>query len=535
MVRTVLLICGILSPVLYAVSDVLAGMQWPGYSFRDQTISELGAIGAPSRMLFSALLLVVYGLMVAFGVGIWKVADRNRRLQSVGGLLVGVGVMALTVGQFAPMRLRGTEQGFVGAMHLIEGMVAMIMIFTAMGVATTAFGTRFRFYTIATILLALWFGAWTGLEAPRIAQGLATPWVGVEERIFWYGYQSWFIVLALTLLRQRFKAGVEDSGHGGKADARYRLSISHPPAFKTPAGQVAYRAAYDAAMKLWPVPYEEANISTPFGMTHVVACGPRDAPPLVLLHGYWATLTMWKPNVADFSRGYRVYAVDIMGQPGKSIPDQPIRNAADYVAWLTSTLNGLHLDRVSLVGMSYGGWLALTYAVAAPERVEKLVLLSPAASILPIVRQFSIRGMLMLLLPTRFTVNSFMRWLGIKDNPGGSETRRAGDNIVDLIYLGLKHFRMPQEVMPTVFSDGDLRSLNVPTLLLIGAREVIYDPATALARAHRLIPNFQGDLLPSSSHDMCFSQQQLVDAHILDFLRERRTDDQDKATGRSVA
>lgn len=202
MIRKVLLVCGILSPVLYAVSDVLAGMQWEGYSFRDQTISELGAIGAPSRPLFTVLLIAVYGLMVAFGVGIWKAAGGKRRLQVVGGLLFGLGVMALTVGQFASMRLRGTEQGLAGAMHLAEGMAAMIMIFTAMGIAATVFGTRFRLYTIATIVLALGFGAWAGLDAPRIGQGLATPWVGVIERIFWYGYQSWFIVLALTLLRQ---------------------------------------------------------------------------------------------------------------------------------------------------------------------------------------------------------------------------------------------------------------------------------------------------------------------------------------------
>ena len=63
-----------LSPVLYALADALAGLRWEGYSFRDQTISELGAIGAPSSTLFSVLLIPTYLLFVAFGAGVWLTA-----------------------------------------------------------------------------------------------------------------------------------------------------------------------------------------------------------------------------------------------------------------------------------------------------------------------------------------------------------------------------------------------------------------------------------------------------------------------------
>jgi pimeloyl-ACP methyl ester carboxylesterase len=295
---------------------------------------------------------------------------------------------------------------------------------------------------------------------------------------------------------------------------RVELTMSHSSGFKTAEGKATYLAAYDAAMKSWPVPYEEMEIPTRFGMTHVVASGPKDAPPLVLLHGYMATLTMWAPNIADFSKDYRVFAVDVMGQPSKSIPDEPIQNAADYVAWLTATLNGLRLDRISLIGMSYGGWLALNYALTASERVEKLALLSPAGSLLPLVRQFRLRGTPMVLFPTHVTVNSFMRWLGI-DNSSACE----------LTYLGLKHFRMPPETLritPTAFSDDQLRAMRVPTLLLMGEDEVIYDPAAALERGRRLVPDFRGELVPGSSHDMCFSQHQIVDARLLDFLNDHR-------------
>lgn len=109
MVRRGLLLCGIVSPLLYAVADTLAGLRWDDYSFRDQTISELGAIGAPSRPLFAPLLVVVYLLFTAFGIGVRKSAQNRPRLRVAAGFLIGLGVLALTVGQFAAMRPRGTE------------------------------------------------------------------------------------------------------------------------------------------------------------------------------------------------------------------------------------------------------------------------------------------------------------------------------------------------------------------------------------------------------------------------------------------
>lgn len=195
MLRRILLLCGVLSPLLYAVADALAGRRWEGYSFRDQAISELGAIGAPSRSLFGTLLIPTYLLLTAFGVGVWQAVEGRHRLRAAGGLLVGLGVLALTVGQFVPMRPRGTEQELIGALHLIEGGVAMLMVLGAMGFAAAALGRRFCLYTIVTIAVVVVFGAWSGMEAPRIEAGLPTPWVGVKERIL--------LVLAVTLLREQ--------------------------------------------------------------------------------------------------------------------------------------------------------------------------------------------------------------------------------------------------------------------------------------------------------------------------------------------
>lgn len=306
--------------------------------------------------------------------------------------------------------------------------------------------------------------------------------------------------------------------------------MSHPPAFKTPQGEAAFLAAYDAAMKLWPVPYEEFDVPTRFGMTHVIASGPKDAAPLVLLHGYMATSVMWGPNIADFSKDFRVYAIDVMGQPSKSIPTEPVRNPDEYAEWLAATLNGLHLDRVFLAGMSYGGWLALNFAIAAPERLEKLVLLSPGGGFVPMARQFSQRGMLMVWFPTRLTVNWFMRWLGIT-GPDAWPVR-------ELTYLGLRHFRIPIDtlrVMPVLFPEDRLRAMRVPTLLLIGEDEVVCDPAVALTRARQFFPDVQAELVPKCRHDMVLTQRGIVDLRVLEFLKRTSTADRGTISERSVA
>jgi hypothetical protein len=98
-----------------------------------------------------------------------------------------------------------------------------------------------------------------------------------------------------------------------------------PSAFRTPRGEAEYMAAYEASMQLWTVPYEAVDLRSRFGSTHVVICGPRNAQALVLLHCFATSSTCWAYNVAPLSQNHRVYALDMMGQPGKSNPDQPIQ------------------------------------------------------------------------------------------------------------------------------------------------------------------------------------------------------------------
>src|SRR5512134_816438 len=98
---------------------------------------------------------------------------------------------------------------------------------------------------------------------------------------------------------------------------------AQPSMFRTPAGQARYFAAYEATLALWPASVESFDVPTHFGSTHVHACGPQGAPPLVLLPGQAISSTMWYPNIGALSQSYRVYAPDIIGDMGKSIRARP--------------------------------------------------------------------------------------------------------------------------------------------------------------------------------------------------------------------
>jgi pimeloyl-ACP methyl ester carboxylesterase len=514
--RDVLLACGIVASLTYVATDIVAGVRYPGYSFTDQTVSELFAIGAPTSRVVVPLFALSSTLLGAFAFGVWSTSGPSRALRSLAVMMFLNTVNSLVLWNFFPMHMRGVTPTFTDAMHVVLAINPFVLLSVVFGIG--AFKGWFRSCSAATVVVLLAPAVYSFSYLAAVAANQPTPGMGLAERVSQYGYQSWQAVLAVVLLRGARRIRCD------RRSSTTATNMPHP--FTSPEGETAFWAAYDAAMQRWPVSYEGLNLPSRFGSTHVIVSGPTDAPPLVLLHGYMATSAMWTLTVADFANEYRVYAIDVMGQASKSLPDEPIRSAADYVTWLTETLNALHLDRVCLLGMSYGGWVALTYAVAEPARVHRLVLLS-AGGFLPMVKQFSVRGMVMVCIPTRFMVDWFMGWLGVMEHPRKPWTQRV-DDILELMHLGLKYFRTPPEtlrVMPTMLSDGALRGLHVPTLVLFGEQEVIYNPATALDRARRLMPDVEGDLIPDCRHDMCISQYRLVDARVLEFLKKTRTDD----------
>ena len=289
------------------------------------------------------------------------------------------------------------------------------------------------------------------------------------------------------------------------------------PVFKSDEARQRYMAAYDAMLTEWPVPCEERDLVTGLGPTHVIASGPRDAPPLVLLPSFAGSATVWRLNIAGLSLHYRTYAVDVIGQPGKSRTPRRIRNRREYAQWLADLLDALSIRRTSIVGCSFGGFLALNQASLTPERVERVVLISPVGAFASQFWKLSYSARI-----KRPLVKLTRRLMGGKQKPSLADfgLRPPRDaKWSALMAATMSAFSKVSVTSASAFSRSELRAIRAPTLLLIGDAEQIYEPHAMLKLARERMPGLEGAIIPNADHIAAMAQPDDVNDRILRFLQ----------------
>ena len=231
--------------------------------------------------------------------------------------------------------------------------------------------------------------------------------------------------------------------------------------FTTTDGREKYMTSYDAMFTLWKVPHDWIDVKTAYGTTHINACGPSDGQPLVLLHGAGMSSPTWFANIAALSADHRVYAVDTIGHAGKSIPERLMDKRSDYAQWLREVFDGLDIERGYLLGHSYGGWLTLNMALAYPDRLKKIVLLAPAASIYPMKFLVKLGLHLTVFKFIRFNARSMFKMMASK----GTEFPETFIHHMEMVTRHCDSALM----FPTVYTDEELKQIGLPALLLIGS------------------------------------------------------------------
>ena len=200
MLRKLLLISGIASSLLYVAMNIIAAAMYEGYSSVSQTVSELSAIGSPTRPVWVGMAIFYGLLLIAFGIGVWFSAGRRPALRTIGALII---VQAIFGVFWPPMHIRGAQFSLTDTLHIVFTFITVPMMIAAIVSSAFVFGNRFRIYAIGTLVVLVAFGILTGLDGPNIAADRPTPFVGIWERISIGAFMLWVVVLTLRLLRER--------------------------------------------------------------------------------------------------------------------------------------------------------------------------------------------------------------------------------------------------------------------------------------------------------------------------------------------
>lgn len=297
------------------------------------------------------------------------------------------------------------------------------------------------------------------------------------------------------------------------------------PSSQIVRGGDAMQDWYEKTRARLQFPHEYLTVRTRFGKTHMLAAGSKEARPLLLVQGMGGNAMLWEPQLERLARRYRVYALDVIGQMGKSDPVWLSYRDDSFSEWLADLLDELGIPSAGWVGMSFGARLVLRFAGYAPQRVERVALLSPVGiswmrwSIIWRVLPMGID----LHKPSDETIGRLLH--AVFDVPG----RPMDDHCAEAMFIILKYYR-PVKGMRQIL-DGltlfpplpaaELRRVRAPALLLVGEHEQLCPPRAVVERARQLLPNLAAaEIVPGSGHLMQYDQPLFVGSRLSEFFSE---------------
>lgn len=259
--------------------------------------------------------------------------------------------------------------------------------------------------------------------------------------------------------------------------------------YRTPEGKKKIMERYEQILTYWPVPCEMKSVPTAFGDTFVIACGAETDKAVILLHGSAANSAMWMGDVMTLGKTRRVYAIDLIGEPGKSAENRPSPHGTNYGQWLAQVMDGLGIGKAAVAGNSLGGWMALSLASYAPERVESLVLIA-SGGLSPLRASFMFKTFLYFTMGVKGVAKSNRLVYGDIEMP---------EEVLSFGKLIGKNF-IPRTKGYGALPDSAFKKLDMPVLYIAGDKDSLLPTNKNAARLKRLVPHADVRVLAGRPH-----------------------------------
>lgn len=284
--------------------------------------------------------------------------------------------------------------------------------------------------------------------------------------------------------------------------------------YRSSEGEAELMALYDEALAGLGAEFESRTVGTSFGETHVLVTGPEDAPPVVVLQGGNFVNPLCLAWFLPLARENRVFAPDIVGQPGRSAQTRPSSRGDEQARWMVEVIDGLGLERAPFVGVSFGAGVILRVAGYAPERVSRAALVSPAGVATgPAARMLKDVALPMLLYrlrPSRERLIAAAR--PVLTDLDDIYLRQLG-----LVY---RHVKLDRN-LPRTATEQELSRYESPTLLFTSDEDLFFPPEAVIPRARKIIPNLTAaETLSGCRHVPSRQAFGYVNDRISAFLRE---------------
>lgn len=290
--------------------------------------------------------------------------------------------------------------------------------------------------------------------------------------------------------------------------------------FKTTEGVAWLKDWHKRIMEYAILDYQAVEIDTGYGKTHVWAKNheQQDKPALVFLPGFRTSGIYWDLNktLLPFYDKYRIYLVDIIGQPSLSSGQTPPVKSDGYGHWLVEILDYLNLDKVLVSGASFGGQLMVKLALVAPKRVLGLVGFNPVGiQYINMGLRSMWYNILHMLFPSAKNIRLYIEKMVL--DPALKIDPKAHELLLEYQQYVVKHFKFGCDY-PYKFSDAELQKIEVPFYLIQCKNDNLISAIKTAKRAEEQIPNFKRAVqLTNIGHGIEVAQEPYVEfARILD-------------------
>ncbi len=233
---------------------------------------------------------------------------------------------------------------------------------------------------------------------------------------------------------------------------------------------------------------------------------------MVLLHAASCGSPIWYKNIPFWSQYFSVYAIDLIGESSKSILTKKMKTTYDNAKWLDETLTGLGLDKVFLCGLSIGGWNACNHAGFYPQKVLKVIMLSPVQTFAKMYSSFFFKIMKMGFNPTRENVENYIGWGSEKEEP-------LPDCIINQFTISVMNMNANAS-FPKWLKKKHLLNLKMPVLVMLWENEFAFSIQKAARRAKSVISNLEFQIVEEASHLVAVSKPDYINNKVLEFVNK---------------